>query len=177
MKSVYRKNKNGFSVLELLITLFFLSILLVMIGKTGRSTIQRSSFTSAVNGFVADVGLARQLAARENRYVAFDFDVKGTSYTIKVQQRVGVSPMDENNYDELKSVSPMDGEQFVEVPQDFAVNSAGMTMLYPVNPASGPTSINLKFIKKKSSEALAIEKNYDYEKSVKIFPSGGIQID
>lgn len=171
------KNKKGFSVVELMITLMILGILIVMIGSTGKDAIQRSSFTSAVNGFVADLDMARQLAARENRYVAFDFNETGTSYTMKVQQRVGVSPKNENNYDQVKVVSPLDGEQFVEYPRDFAVNSEGFTMAYPVDPAAGPISVDLRFIKKKSREATAYDQNYDYTRKVLIFPSGGIQIE
>ena len=171
------KNKKGFSIVELLVTLMLLAVLIVMIGSTGKDAIQRSSFTSAVNGFVADLDLARQLAARENRYVAFDFDEAGTKYVMKVQQRVGVSPMNENNYDPVKEVSPLDGEQFVEYPRDFAVNSEGFTMAYPVNPSSGPISVDLKFIKKKNREASALDQNYDYYRSIVIFPSGGIKIE
>ena len=84
--------KRGFSVVEMLIAIAIMATVLVLSLQVGRSSIQRASMTAAINGFVADFNYARLLATRENRYVAFDFNDDGASYTMRILRSVGLNP-------------------------------------------------------------------------------------
>jgi len=170
------KKKRGFSVVEMLITLGIIAFFLVLSLQVGRSSVQRASFTAAVNNFVADFNYARQLATRENRYVAFDFNDEGSSYNILILRGVGLDPQDADNYRTQKTGSPMDGEACFSGVTDFAINSMGVIRQYPVDPNSNPITVTLNFYKaKKGTESAAPVK--DYQKTITIFPTGGIKIE
>ncbi len=168
------KKKRGFSVVEMLITLGIIAFLLVLSLQVGRSSVQRASFTAAVNNFVADFNYARQLATRENRYVAFDFNDEGSSYNILILRGVGLDPQDEDNYRNHKVASPMEGEPCFTGASDFAVNSMGVIRQYPVDPNASPVTVTLDFYKARTRAGTG-EK--DYEKTITIFPTGGIKIE
>jgi prepilin-type N-terminal cleavage/methylation domain-containing protein len=170
------KKKNGFSILELLVALATMAVVLVLGLRVGRSSIQRASFTAAINGFVADFNYARLLATRENRYVAFDFNDDGATYAIRVLQKVSDDPQAEDSYVENKTGSPMNGLPCFSGATDFAVNSMGVIRQYPVDPNSNPITVTLDFfIAKKGTEYGSPE--IDYRKKITIFPTGGIKIE
>jgi prepilin-type N-terminal cleavage/methylation domain-containing protein len=162
------KHSKGFTIIEMLITLAVLAALIVVSVGVGRSAIQRANFTSALNNFVADVSYARQLASRTNRYVAIDFNDAGSSYTIKVQDKLG----DYTTFNDDRTIDPMSGQQFVENFSDFTINSVGMIRDFPVTAGSGIKTITLDFIQLNS-----VTGSYDYKKTVTLFPSGGIKIE
>ena len=170
------KKKRGFSVVEMLVAIAIMALIVVLSLQMGRSGIQRSTFTAAINQFVADFNYARLLATRENRYVAFDFDSKGATYTIRVLRSVGLDPQVADNYRIQKTGSPMDGEACFSGVTDFAINSMGVIRQYPVDPNSNPITVTLNFYKaKKGTESAAPVK--DYQKTITIFPTGGIKIE
>lgn len=170
------KNNKGFSVVELITTLFIMGLLLVFVAKMGRSNVQRAEFTSAVNGFLADLSLVRELAAKKNRYVAIDFSPDGTMYDIRIQDLVSQSMQDDNSIIH-KTVTPLKGERFVEYPKDFMLNSSGHVYNYPKSSTDpDPVDISLRFIKLADESGGIVQTNYDYNKTLNIFPSGGIQI-
>lgn len=165
------KKNRGFSILELLITIAIMGALIVLGLNVGRSALQRSDFNAAINGFIADFSYARQLAARENRYVAIVFDSDGRFYTIRVQRGIGLDLTDTNSYSDDKTVEPLNGEVFFSKTTDFAVNSMGIIRAYPVDLTAVPITITLQCQKKTSSGTL------DYKNTLTIFPSGGIKIE
>jgi prepilin-type N-terminal cleavage/methylation domain-containing protein len=167
-----KKNK-GFTIVELLITIALLAVVVVIGLNMGRSAVQRAKFTAAINQFVADFSLARQLASRENRYVAIDFDDNGTSYRILVQKQVQ-TPLteDTSSYEVNKTVEPYGGESFVSGAQDFAVNSMGVIRAFPVNTGSAPLTVTLNFFRKQG-----LTDNIDYQSRITIYPSGGVKIE
>jgi prepilin-type N-terminal cleavage/methylation domain-containing protein len=170
------KKKRGFSVVEMLVAIAITALILVLSLQMGRSSIQRSTFTAAINQFVADFNYARLLATRENRCVAFDFNNDGATYTIRVLRGVGLDPQDADNYRSQKTGSPMDGEACFSGATDFAINSMGVIRQYPVDPNSNPITVTLNFYKaKKGTESTTLVKYY--QKTITIFPTGGIKIE
>ncbi|MCP5049942.1 MAG: prepilin-type N-terminal cleavage/methylation domain-containing protein [bacterium] len=164
-----KKRMSGFTVVEMLVTLAIMAMLLIVSVGVGRSAIQRASFTSLLNNFVADVAYARQLASRLNRYVAIDFDnTTGASYTIKVQDKLG----DYTTFNDEKTVDPLDGETFFKDATDFSVNSMGMIRPYPVTASSSITTATVDFI-----QLNKVSGSTDYKKTVTLFPSGGVKIE
>jgi prepilin-type N-terminal cleavage/methylation domain-containing protein len=170
------KRKRGFSVIEMLITMAVMGLVLVLGLRIGRSTIQKASITAAINAFVADFNYARSLAARENRYVAMVFNDEGTSYTIRIQKLVSLDPQFENSYKDQKTASPMNGDPCFTPDENFAVNSTGVIRKYPVDPNSNPITISMKFFKTRTG-VTGSSPTKDYEKTVTIFPTGGIKIE
>lgn len=170
------KKERGFSLLEMLVTLVITALILVLSLQMGRSSINRASFTAAINTFVADFNYARQLATRENRYVAFDFKDDGTSYAIRILKGVGLDPQLEDSYKNDKITQPMDGEACFSGATDFAVDSMGVIRQYPVDPNASPITVTMYFYKTAISGGTGTSEK-DYEKKVTIFPTGGIKIE
>ena len=170
------KKKRGFSVVEMLVAIAIMALILVVSMQVGRSSIQRSSFTAAINEFVADFNYARTLASRENRYVAFDFNSNGASYTMRILRGVSLDPQLEGSYINHKIVEPMDGYPCFSGATDFAVNSMGVIRQFPVDPNSSPITVTLNFFKAKPGTEYSTPEK-DYEKTITIFPTGGIKIE
>lgn len=164
--------KRGMTIVETLVTLAILGIVILMGLALGKGQIQRADFTSSVNQFVADLGYARQLASRENRYVVFKFNPECSNYTMLVQRRIGLDLSQDGSFRIEKVVAPLYGEQFVETPSDFAVNSMGIIHNYPVNVNSIPTTVTLIFIKLDKATGAK-----SYASKLTLFPSGGVKIE
>lgn len=169
------KKNEGFTVVELLVTVSIFALFVAISLRIGHSTVQRSSFNAAINQFVADFYSVRQLAAMENRYVAIVFDPSGTSYSIRVQKEVKTTlTANPATYLANKEVTPMAGDEFFESGNvaDFAINSTGVVRAYPVVPSSDPVQLTLNFFKKdRASEEI------EYQKRIWIYPTGGIKIE
>jgi len=168
------KNKKGFTIVELLISIIVLAVFLSMSLSIGRSSLQRAKFTDAFNTFVADFYYARQLASVQNKYVAFEFDPQGRFYTIRIQKGFNVNLANEDSYIEHKTVNPLSGEAFFDVKQggNFAFNPMGVVRAYPVDIGMNAVSVRIEFFKKHQATG-----NIDYKKTVWIYPSGGIKIE
>jgi hypothetical protein len=108
--------------------------------------------------------------------VAFDFNADGASYTMRILRNVGLDPQLEDSYMNHKIASPMEGEPCFSGATDFAVNSMGVIRQYPVDPNSSPISVTLNFYKAKPGTELSTPVK-DYQKTVTIFPTGGIKIE
>lgn len=161
------------TIVEVLVTLAILGMVIIMALSLGKGQIQRADFTSAVNQFISDLGYARQLASRENRYVAFKFNADCSNYTMLVQRRIGEHDLSqEESYRFEKVVEPLNGEKFVETPTDFAVNSIGIIHKFPVNINSTPTTVTMNFIKLDRATGAK-----SYESKLTLFPSGGVKIE
>ena len=171
------KKKRGFSVVEMLVAIAIMAVVLVLSLRVGRSSIQRATMTAAINGFVADFNYARLLATRENRYVAFDFDDEGATYAIRILRSVGLDPQLEDSYKNHKIGRPMDGAPCFSGVTDFAINSMGVIRQYPVDPNSSPITVTINFFKAKSGTEYDTSPVKDYEKTITIFPTGGIKIE
>jgi len=161
----------GFTVVELLIALAIFGILAVLAINMGRSSMQRAAFSSAVNSFVSDFSALKQQASTENRYMVIDFNAAGTGYTILRQRNLD----DFANWQSLRTVTPMEGKPFFVAGEagDFMVNSTGEVFAYPVTgtvPQS--TNVNMSFFIYKPGTS-----QVDYQRQVRIFPTGGIKID
>lgn len=169
-----KKKNRGFTILELMITLVILGLFVALSLSIARTSIERSSFTSAFNQFVSDFYFARQLAARENKYVAIVFNVNEQSYSMRILKNMIANPKKEESYIVLKEVEPMPDMEFFDIAQvtNFAFSSTGVIRAYPVDVNAAPTSFLLTFFRKSNSEG---EK--DFEKTIQVFPSGGIKIE
>lgn len=170
------KKRRGFSVVEMLVAIAIMAVVLVLSLRVGRSSIQRASMTAAINAFVADFNYARQLATRENRYVAFDFHDDNATYTMRILKNVGLDPQLEGSYENHKVSSPMDGDPCFSGVTDFAVNSMGVIRQFPVDPNSSPITVTLDFYKAKKG-SVSSSPVIDYQKTITIFPTGGIKIE
>ncbi len=167
------KKNRGFTLVEILITLIVFGLLAVLSINFGLSSIKRASFNAAFNRFIADFYYARQLAAKDNRYAAIIFNNTGTSYDIVVQKDIQTPPTaDVNTYIVDKTVRPMNGEEFFDGSKatDFAFNSTGIVRAFPVDLNSDPIQFSLTFFKKDKGGKV-------YQKTVRIYPSGGIKIE
>lgn len=162
--------KEGFSIIELLISLVVMAVIILFTLNIGRSAMQRAGFDSAVNQFVADYNYARQRAAQTNRYVAFVFNPTAGSYNILVQNASHVSLADPNNYALYKTIAPLNGEAFFNVSDNFAVSSTGVIHRYPVIVTAPPISINITFFKKSQKG------KDDFQRFMTIFPYGGLKL-
>ncbi|MDQ1349810.1 MAG: Prepilin-type N-terminal cleavage/methylation protein [Acidobacteriota bacterium] len=167
-----KKKNNGFTILELLITLVIVGIFAALSVSIARTAVARASFTTAINQFVSDFYFARQLAARENKYVAIVFNNNGRSYTMRILNSLIANPELEANYIILKEVEPMPEKQFFEGVTSFAFSSTGVIRSYPVDLDAAPASFSLTFLRETSG---AGEK--DFKKTIQVYPSGGIQIE
>ncbi len=164
--------KRGMTIVETLVTLAILGMVILMSLYLGKGQIQRADFSSAVNQFVADLGYARQLASRENRYVAILFNPECSNYSIMVQRRIGIDLSQGSSFRLEKVVEPLKGEKFVETPSDFAVNSVGIIHNYPISINSTPTTVTLNFVKLDRATGTK-----SYESKLTLFPSGGVKIE
>jgi len=167
-----KKKNKGFTILELMITLVILGIFAALSLSIARTAVERASFTTAINQFVSDFYFARQLAARENKYVALVFDDNGRSYSMRILNSMIANPALEENYIVLKEVEPMPEKQFFAGVTSFAVSPTGVIRVYPVNLDATPISFSLTFLRETS---LPGEKGF--QKTIRVYPSGGIQID
>lgn len=170
------KNKRGFTVVEMLITMAIVGVFIALSLRLGNQVIQKATLTSAINQFMADFNYAKLLASRENRYVAFRFDAEGTRYSILEQREVGADPSQEDSYTEKKTCQPMDGVPCFQDTTNFAINSMGQIYQYPVSLVSTPISISMKFFKAKAGSSY-YDPNIDILKTIVIFPTGGIKIE
>jgi prepilin-type N-terminal cleavage/methylation domain-containing protein len=168
-----KKNK-GFTIMEMVVTLAIMAIMFTLSLSMGRSTMQRGSFVSAYNQFLADFYYARQLASTENKYVAMVFDPLGKFYSLRIQSTIDTDLKDDKNYFDLKKVEPMGSSEkpFFSGATDFAINSTGTVRSYPVDVDSDPISVSITFFKKNESTD-----EIDFQKKIWIYPSGGIKIE
>ncbi len=83
-------NNKGFQLIELLIVLALATIIIGMIITVGFRAVKDAAYTGAVNKLLAEISYVKQLAAQENRYVLFEFNSNGSSYSIKKQQEYQV---------------------------------------------------------------------------------------
>lgn len=176
-------NKSrGFTVVELLVVIAVLGVVVVMTVSLGPRLGQSSRLNKTVNEVVSNINLAKQLASSENRFVALDFSSDGTYYQVKRQRDVSyfsTSLTDTFSWEVVKTVRPMDGEQFFKDDGtagaiDFAVSSIGaVRKIFDPNPAE----ITLNFFIKKSKYATASPDNIVFSRKVVIYPYGGVKID
>jgi len=161
--------KRGLSLIELLVVIFFMSIVLTMTISLGRNVTQKSYFSEALNTFVADFAYAKQMAARENRFILIDFDADGRSYNLMRQTTIG----DVNNWNQVKTVRAMEGKVFFDGVgmQDFVVNSMGEVYDFPLGANPQPTQVILGFFVKDASGSV------DYQATVNIYGYGGIKVE
>jgi prepilin-type N-terminal cleavage/methylation domain-containing protein len=167
--------KNGFTVVEMLVSLLLLAVLVAISFSVGRETIARADFTSTVNQFISDFSFARQLAARENRYAAITFDSEGTTYSVLLQREVAQDPASTASFTEMKKVEPMNGKQFIaKNTPGFMVNAMGITRKFPYDPANAdPITVTVDFFRNDVTKVDVIL----FKKTLTIFPSGGIKIE
>ncbi len=179
-----KMKNNGFSVIELLVSVIIVGVLLGLVLTVGRHTIKRSEFTSTLNQFVSDVAYARQLAARENRYVAVVFDATGTEYTnqleTKISGNIAAAESDADyNFTVVKRVEPMNGQQFNDGSvKGFLVNSVGETYKFPydlLNPE--PARVTVRFFRVLGAKEGEPSTAYEIERYITLTPLGGLIVE
>ncbi len=165
------------SLIELLIVMIVFTIIIYMSINITGNIISKSKFTGAVNNLVADIAGAKQLAARENKWVKITFSNDGKYYIIAKQKAIG----NLTNWDIVKTVFPYEDKMFftpgVNDVTDFAINSRGevkkITDLN--NPTSSPSTITLKISIRKGTGV--ISQPIIYQRRIIIFPYGGIKVE
>ncbi len=163
------KKNNGYSIIELLAVIAIIAAVAITSVAVTRTILPRSYLSTTINKFSADYAYARQLASKENRYVAFVFNNDGTSYTLETQNNIGafgVGPTYWTPIKRKKDISPMGGRKFINSPTNFTINSLGEIRDYPN--CGGMISVVLNF-----SFAKGIQ---DYGSQIKLYQNGGIKI-
>jgi prepilin-type N-terminal cleavage/methylation domain-containing protein len=171
-----KQKKSGFTLVEMLVVMLFIGIMTVLSVSIGKSIMQRTSYTNAVNTLVSDISLIKQLAAKENRYYAIEFLNDGASYKIERQTTIGNLA----NWTDVSTIQPLDGAPCFDGTivtgawKGFAINPMGVvfTLPFPAAPATVvPASQNFYFhiINKHSGQT-------DYRKNIQIYSNGGIKI-
>ena len=160
-------------MITLMLVIAIFSVFTVLALNIGRSAVQRSDFTGVINNFIADYTYAKQYAIKENCYVWIDFSSDGKSYTIKSQASVG----DFDNWkiiDKKRNVRNLSGQPFFDASevQGFTINSMGEVFAYPMGSNPQPASVQLTFFEKNK-----ITDVVDYQKTVNIFPYGGVKVE
>ncbi len=162
------QNNKGYTVIELLAVMVIIGILAMSSAMVARTLLPRSYISSALNTFSSDYSYARQLASKENRFVAIVFNTEGTSYSVLSQQTVGtfgsgawVQVKQKNN------IKPMAGKKFIKSPTNFAVNSMGEVRDYP--DCTSLIAVTLDFFYNAG--------NMEFESQVKLYQSGGIKVE
>ena len=74
------------------------------------SVIRRSEFSGAITSLVADITQAKQIAARDNRYVAVIFNTDSRSYTLRVQENITST----TSWRDLRTVRALGGKVFFD---------------------------------------------------------------
>ena len=172
-KKLMKNENRGYTVVQLLLVIAIFSAFTVMLLNVSKSAIQQSDFSSAVNNFVSDFSYAKQYAIKENCFVLFDFDADGQSYTI----RTLASGEETDEWDVIlreRNVKPIKGQQFFNgsTVRSFVLNSLGEVLSFPMKSNKQPVLIKLTFFKRNGDIDTA-----DFQKTVNIFPSGGIKIE
>jgi len=174
-----RKNK-GFSLVELLVTILVIGIIAAIGMTLNRDTVRKTDVAAAFNTFLSDYNFARQLAARENRIVAFHFHDDGYTYSIMKLRAITQDATSTASYETIKTISPVGKpERFIEGTTggalDFSINSMGMIQDYPINAANPSPKMVLYFYAKASSSSSYAAPVF--VKRMTIFPSGGYKIE
>lgn len=180
------KNNKGFQLTELLVVLAFIAIIAGLSLSIGFRAVQGAAYTGAVNKLLAEISFAKQLAARENRYILFEFNSNGYEYTIKKQVNVA----DVNSITEVVKIGSFfdTGGQYVKKNGEdknkffdgslastysFVVNSMGMVFkqsdITNPNPVPSKITITVFFDNKDGSLAQKDE--------IIINPSGGVNVN
>jgi len=171
--------RRGFTTVELVVVLSVFAVVVMMTISLGPRIGQTSRLNKTVNQVVADINLAKQMAASENRYIVFDFSDDGTYYTIRKQHDISYFNTytgDNYSWEVVKKVSPLEGEDFFRGDEvdDFAINSTGEVRLIDT---SGPAHIDITFFLKKHRWAPPDDDNIAISKKISLFPYGGIKIE
>jgi prepilin-type N-terminal cleavage/methylation domain-containing protein len=165
---------KGFTLIELLIVIALIGIFAVISIQVGRSIIQRTSSSSAINAFVSDLNSIKQSAIKENRYYAISFNADGISYTIQRQTTIGNLA----NWTDISTKKPLDGKEFFDKAiitgawRGLAVNPIGMVFTLPIAAGAVPMSQNLTFRLRGRTPG-----TYDFRKNILIYSNGGIKIE
>jgi len=173
------KNNKGFSLIELLIVMALAVILMAMAMSIGSRAVKNAAYSGAVNRLLAEVSFVKQLAARENRYILFEFKNDGRSYSIKRQVDISnpntlTDTVKNGSFfedgaaglDEFYDKNLADGYSFV-------VNSMGMIFKKSditgggANPSPSPIIINVSF----KDNGRVTERD-----RITISPSGGVNV-
>lgn len=166
------RKTRGYTLIELLLVLIMIGVIAVVSIIAGRSVIQRTSSTNAINMLISDISSIKQSAVKENRYFAIRFNTDGASYTIQRQTTIG----DLTHWADISTVMPLDGKECFNKAivtttwQGFAINPMGVVYnLTSTATSAVPTSQNFNFYIKNIGK-----KNYD--KNILIYANGGIKI-
>ena len=166
-------NKRGFTIVELLITMFMLAVLVVMVARIGENVSASSRMTGLINNFLADFSQAKLIASAENRYVAITFSPDGLSYIISRQTDI----TDLTAWSPVKTVKPFSNRVFFSASgvSDFAINSTGEIRPLPIDLTQSPSGTTLKFYMRKgrgaSTDAVV------YNRTIQILPYGGLKVE
>ncbi len=171
------QKRSGFSVVELLIVLTLAGIFAVVSIMVGKNVLQRANATAAINSFVADVSLIKQLASKENRYYAIGFMSTGASagkaYQIQRQTTIG----DLANWTVISTKTPIEGKEFFDSSmitgswKGFAVSPLGMVYNLPIGAGAVPTTQSFPFRLAGTSTPSG-----DYPVRIMIYSNGGVKI-
>ena len=142
IKGLRKGSKRGFSLVELMIVLAIAGVLLMMSIGIADSVIRRSEFSGAITSLVADITQAKQIAARDNRYVAVIFNTDNRSYTLRVQENITST----TSWRDLRTVRALDGMVFFDssssTVKNFAVSS--LPLKYSGNTFADTKSVDFK---------------------------------
>jgi prepilin-type N-terminal cleavage/methylation domain-containing protein len=162
---------RGYTLVEMLLVTIIIGVIAMVSIIAGRSVIQRTSFTNAVNMLIADISSIKQSAAKENRYFAIRFNADGASY--KIQRQTTIGNLD--NWTDISTMLPLEGKEcfnkaiVTSAWQGFAINPMGIVYTLPIAAGAAPASQNFYLYVKHLNKT-------DYNKNVLIYANGGIKI-